>query len=145
MPRIEKLREPLTASPTLEYLNHMAASGWKLAALEWVRETDQAEIPEPAAQTEEVPYGMQVSDDGHHLMESPAEMRVLMTAVSMIVDDLPVSKVAEELNRLGYRTRKAEKWTATAVFNLLPRMIEAGPRIFSKDEWAGLRKRLPAG
>lgn len=146
MPKTERLREVLSGSPTLEYLNQMGASGWKLAALEWQRDTDD-DTASPATrseQMEEVPYGLQVAVDGLHLMENSAEMRILVAAVRMIVDDLPVSRVAEELNRLGYRTRQGNKWTPAAVFELLPRMIEAGPRIFAKDEWAGLRKRLPA-
>jgi hypothetical protein len=60
----------------------------------------------------------------------------------MIVDDLPMSGVADELNRQGFRMRNGAKWTATGVFDLLPRMIEAGPRIFTKDEWVERRKRL---
>jgi hypothetical protein len=143
MPKTERLRDVLSGSPTLEYLSEMGASGWRLVALEWQRETNQ-EVPESAPRMEEVPYGLQVADDGCHLMESAAEMRILIAAVNMIVDDLPVSRVAEELNRLGYRTRSGGKWSAPAVFELLPRMIEAGPKIFARDEWAGLRKRLSA-
>ena len=65
-----------------------------------------------------------------------------MSAVNMIVDDLPMSGIAAELNRQGYRTRRDSPWTATAVFDLLPRMIEAGPRIFTREEWANRRRRL---
>jgi hypothetical protein len=121
----------------------MNASGWRLVALEWERESESTE-PEPAesARVEEVPYGVQISGDGFHLIESPAEMRVLMTAVNLIVDDAPLSGVADELNRQGFRTRTGAKWTPTAVFNLLPRMIETGPRIFTNDEWVERRKRL---
>jgi hypothetical protein len=53
-----------------------------------------------------------------------------------------MSGVADELNRQGFRTRKGEKWTAAAVFDLLPRMIEAGPRIFTKEEWVNRRRRV---
>lgn len=143
MPKTERLRDVLSGSPTLEYLQQMAASGWRLVALEWQRETDEEEPEAAAPHMEEVPYGLQVAADGRHLMESAAEMRILVTAVKMIVDDLPVSRVAEELNQYGYRTRSGEKWTATAVFDLLPRMIEAGPKIFAKSEWAALRTHLP--
>src|SRR5438552_14690703 len=136
MAKTERLRDTLSGSPTLEYLNQMAASGWKLVALEWQRETD-ADSPENESSPlmEEVPYGLQVADDGRHLMENAAEMRILATAVNMFVDDLPVSRVAEELNRLGYRNRQGDRWTPVAVFELVPRMIEAGPKIFAKEEW----------
>jgi hypothetical protein len=142
MPKTERLRDALTGSPTLEYLNEMGAAGWKLVALEWQRETDDDSI-EPAVVMQEVPYGLQVAADGLHLMENAAEMRIMAAAVNMFVDDLPVSRVADELNQLGYRNRSGERWTAVAVFELVPRMIEAGPKIFAKDDWARLRKRLP--
>jgi hypothetical protein len=122
----------------------MNASGWRLVALEWERDavSTEADAPQPPAQELEVPYGMQISDDGWHLVESAAEMRVLMHAVNMIVDDSSMSGVADELNRQGYRTRRGEKWTSAGVFNLLPRMIEAGPRIFTKEEWVERKRRL---
>jgi hypothetical protein len=140
----QRLRDVLAGSPTLEYLNQMNASGWRLMALEWERESDSPEpaSPEPAVHRIEVPYGMQISDDGWHLIESAAEMKVLMEAVNMIVDDASMSGIAEELNRLGYRTRRGAKWSSAAVFDLLPRMIEAGPRIFTKEEWPERRRRL---
>jgi hypothetical protein len=146
MAKTQRFRDALTGSPTLEYLNHMNASGWKLIALEWERESDspEPESPEPAsrAEAQELPYGMQISDDCCHMVESPAEMRVLMAAVNMIVEDYSMSGVADELNRQGYRTRRGAKWTPAAVFDLLPRMIEAGPRIFTREEWADRRRRF---
>jgi hypothetical protein len=140
----QRLRDVLTGSPTLEYLNHMTSSGWRLVALEWERQSEapESDAPEPVMQEIEVPYGMQISEDGWHLIESAAENRVLMSAINMVVDDLPMSGVAEELNREGFRTRRGTKWTAAAVFDLLPRMIEAGPRIFTKEEWAHRRPRV---
>lgn len=144
MAATQRLRDVLTGSPTLEYLNHMSSSGWRLVALEWERESDSlgGELPEPALQELAVPYGMQISDDGWHLIENAAENRVLMSAINMIVDDSPMSGVADELNREGFRTRRGAKWTAAEVFDLLPRMIEAGPSIFTKEEWANRRRRI---
>ena len=144
MATTQRFRDVLTGSPTLEYLNHMSASGWRLAALEWERASDsaQTEQTDSTGREIELPYGVQISEDGLHLVENPAEMRVLMSAVNMIVDDLPMSGIAAGLNRQGYRTRRDSPWTATAVFDLLPRMIEAGPRIFTREEWANRRRRL---
>lgn len=143
MAKTQRMREVISASPTLEYLAQMHASGWRLVILEWEKETEN-EAPDALARVEEVPYGMQVADDHCHLVESPAEMRVLMAAVNFIVDDLSMSQVAEEMNLAGFRTRKGTRWTASNVFDLLPRMIEAGPRIFSRDDWNSRRRRLPA-
>jgi hypothetical protein len=144
MAKTQRLRDVLAGSPTLEYLNHMGSSGWRLVALEWERESDSpgSDSREPVVQELEVPYGMQITDDGLHLVENPAENRVLESAINMIVDDAPMSGVADELNRQGLRTRKGARWTPAAVFDLLPRMIEAGPRIFTKEEWTFRRRRV---
>ena len=60
----------------------------------------------------------------------------------MIVSDQPMSKVAEALNERGLRTRTGKAWTKPAVFQMLPRLIEVGPRIFSTEEWRRRRGRL---
>ena len=61
----------------------------------------------------------------------------------MIVEDSPLSRVADELNRRGFKTRKDEPWTPAALFNLLPRMIQLGPKLFASEQWVTRRQRLP--
>ena len=141
MPMIERVREPLTALPTLEYLVQRIEAGWTLVALEWERPIS-AEVPKEEF-TEEIPYGLQVSPDCTGLVESPAERQTIIIALDMIVEDCPLSRVADELNRRGYQTREGHQWTPGALFKLLPRMIQVGPRIFSSEEWMTRRRRLP--
>jgi hypothetical protein len=123
------------------------AAGWKLVALEWEKEGEgelPAQAPQiPAAKTEEIPYGLQVSSDCLRLVENPSERQIIILALDMIVEDCPLSQVAEELNRRGHRTRDAKPWTPGALFSLLPRMIEVGPRLFVSEEWTQRRQRLP--
>lgn len=137
----QRLREALTAPLTMEYVSRRARDGWTPVAVEWEREGDEAAAA-PAVIVEEIPYGLQVAPDCHHLEENPAEKQVLVLMMEQIVRDEPLSKVAEELNLRGHRTRQGTKWTPVAVFNLLPRLIEAGPRIFSSEEWAERREQL---
>ena len=141
MPQKERIREPLSALPTPEYLIQRTEAGWKLAALEWERDA-QAEDTAPPPYVAEIPYGLQVSGDGAGLVESPSETQAIILALDMIVEDHRLSRVADELNQRGYRTRAGEPWTPTALFNLLPRMIEVGPRVFASEEWVTRRQRL---
>jgi hypothetical protein len=138
----ERVREPLSALPTPEYLIQRTEAGWKLAALEWERDAE-AEDAAPPTYVEEIPYGLQVSDDCVGLVESPSETQAIILALDMIVEDHRLSRVADELNRRGYLTRAGEPWTPTVLFNLLPRMIEVGPRVFASEEWVTRRQRLP--
>jgi hypothetical protein len=138
-----RIREPLSGSPTLEYLNERMAAGWKLVALEWEKPAEAGVSPTEEKSVEEIPYGLQVSADCLRLVENPAERQIIILALDMIVEDCPLSRVADELNLRGFRMRDGQIWTPGALFNLLPRMIEVGPRLFVSEEWMHRRERLP--
>jgi hypothetical protein len=142
MAKTVRIREPLAGSPTLEYLNERMAAGWKLVALEWEKPAESQMAP-AQEKVEEIPYGLQVSADCLRLVENPAERQIIVLALDMIVEDCPLSQVADELNRRGHRTRDGQTWTPGALFKLLPRMIEVGPRLFASEEWTQRRQRLP--
>jgi hypothetical protein len=97
---------------------------------------------DPGRVYEIVPYGLRVADDCVHLEHEPREHDVLMTTLECIIQDFPLSKVAEELNRRGFRTRSGARWSAPTVFELLPRLIESGPRMFTSEEWIRHRRSL---
>ncbi len=141
MPQKERIREPLTDLPKAEYLRERVNSGWKLIALEWERDVDSG-TTEPAQWTVDIPYGLRVSSDCSRLVDNPAEIEIIILALDMIVEDAPLSSVAQALNRRGFYTRDGSPWTPTALFNLLPRMIEVGPRLFSSEEWMTRRQRI---
>lgn len=128
MATMEHLRDAVTTTPQPDYWERRAAEGWSLAGVLWARPATggAAEATRPG---EEVPYGMRIADDCAHLEEEPEEMEVLARMLRMIADDLSLSQVARELNRAGFRDRSGEVWTQVAAFNLLPRLIEAAPRV----------------
>ena len=134
----ESLRGSSGDFPSPEHLQARLAAGWKLVALEWERDGGEPSAA-PPAWVEEIPYGLQISGDCLQLVENPLETQIIVTALDLIVDDCPLSRIAEELNARGYRARDAKPWTVTALFNLLPRMIQMGPRVFSSERWAATR------
>jgi hypothetical protein len=139
MAKLERVREVLSKPLEPEYVKQRAEAGWKLVAVEWEHAVE-ADEKEPRRAIEEVPYGLRVGDDCAHLIENPAETQVLIRMLDCIVQDYPFSKVADELNRSGLRTRTGSKWEAVSVYNMLPRLIQVGPRIFSSEEWQTRRK-----
>ena len=141
MAKLERVREVLTKPLELEYVKLRAEAGWKPVAVEWEREVEEAE-KEPLHSLEEIPYGLRVSDDCLHLVENPAETQVLIQMLDGIVQDLPFSRIAEELNSSGLRTRSGSRWEPVFVFNMLPRLIQVGPRIFSSEEWQAQKKHV---
>jgi hypothetical protein len=141
MAKLERIREVLRGPFTPEHYDQRAASGWKLVAVEWERPAEGRSQPFGEMETE-VPYGLQVAEDCLHLEENPVEKEAIVLMLELIVQDHPFSRIASELNERAYRTRSGAKWDPVAVFDLLPRMIEVGPRIFGSDEWAERRQRL---
>lgn len=141
MAKVERIREVVTGSVDLEYMRQKTEAGWKLVALEWRREIEGERTAEQVM-VEEIPYGLRVASDCSRLEEDPAERIVLIQMMELIVQDYSVTLIATELNKRGLRTREGSYWTPVSVFNMLPRLIEVGPRIFSSDEWEQRRERL---
>jgi hypothetical protein len=142
MPKMERVREVLRGPIDEEHSRQRAAAGWRMFAIEWERPVDGEEDRPFGTMETELPYGLQVSGDCMHLEENRIEKEALVYMLELIVQDHPFSRIAAELNERGFRTRAGGKWDPVAVFNLLPRMIEVGPRVFTSDEWADRRQRL---
>lgn len=141
MARVERIRESVTGAVDADHMRQKTEAGWRLVALEWQREI-QGEEGESETLIQDVPYGLRVSTDCLHLIEDPDEKNALMMMMELIVREDPFSQVASELNQRGFRTRNGSRWTPVSVFNMLPRLIEVGPNIFSSDEWEARRERL---
>jgi hypothetical protein len=145
MPKKERSHETVSGLPSLEFLTQRVQAGWKLVGLDWEREVAVSEStePEPQGWAEEIPYGLRVSDDCSRLVEAPAELEIITIALDMIVEDCSLSRVADELNTRGYRMRSGNPWGPAALFQLLPRMIQVGPQLFTSEKWTKRRARLP--
>jgi len=153
MPKLERIREVVKGPIDTDYIRKREQQGWRLLAVEWEVEWERASeaaaappgaAPSPTEEInlEEAPFGFRVAGDCQRLEENPTEMAFLLSMMELIIQDISLSKVAEELNRKGYRTRNGREWGPVAVFNMLPRLIELTPRIFDSAEWIERRKRL---
>jgi recombinase len=140
MAKMERIREEMSAQPEADYWRRKSDAGWKLAAVEWTKEVEEETGPLDPAQ--EIPYGLKIAEDCAHLEVHPTEREALMLMLELIVQDRTLSQVAAELNVRGFRTRRGLEWGPASVLNMLPRMIEVGPNVFSQAEWATRRKRL---
>jgi hypothetical protein len=141
MPRKERMRQATEGFISLQDLQTRSAAGWKLVALEWERETAEEEtFVDPFA--EEIPYGLQISQDCQRLERNPDEYRVLAEMMELLIQDLPLSQVAIDLNKQGMRTRSGHLWTQISVFEMLPRLTEVSPRIITTKEWEKRRQKL---
>jgi len=141
--KVERVRQVLSSPFGAEDLKSQTEQGWKIVAIEWERE-----VPAVAAQTapigEEPPFGLQVAKESDQLEVNPTEREALFLMMELTVQEGPYSRIADELNRRGFRTRQGFRWTPVSVFQMLPRLIEVGPRIFSTEEWQERRRKLKA-
>jgi len=146
----EHARDQVSGPITLDYFQARLSEGWRVSAIEWEREAKQEAGPsahEPARSepSEEVPYGFRISADCRHLERNPDEMAVLMAILQEIVKDRPFSQIAEELNRQHLVNRRGRPWTSAGVFDLLPRLIEAGPQLLKSEQWPARRLEVLRG
>lgn len=141
MPKVERMREVLAGPLTQAFIDGKSAEGWKPVAVVWERQVETA-TARTADLAEEPPYGLKISEDCLQLEQDIQEKEALLVMLEMIIQDKPLSEIAEALNQRGYRTRHNLPWTPGSVFDMLPRLIEVGPRVFSSEEWVVRRGRL---
>jgi hypothetical protein len=132
--RTQRERQVVNAPVEAQELQRRAKEGWRLVAVEWERDLPQT-TPDLSAP---VPFGLQLSPETATLELNAKEWQALILMMDMTVQEGPYWTIAEELNRRGFRTREGQPWTPISVFQMLPRLIEIGPKIFATDEW---RKR----
>jgi hypothetical protein len=137
----ERTRQVVSSQFEPEDFRQRLADGWKPVAIDWERVVE-SEAADQTAGAPEVPFGLQVAGDCAHLEENPTEREVLFQIMELTIQDGPYSGIADELNRRGLRTRHGNRWTPVSVFQMLPRLIEAGPGILNSEEWRERRRNL---
>jgi hypothetical protein len=142
MAHFERIRDVISGPFSPEVIRQRTAAGWQLVSLEWRRELPDLEAPSQGAFSEDIPYGLRISDDCQRLEIDPIENRTLMLMMELLVQDFSYSSIVSDLNEKGLRMRDGRPWTRVAVFNMTPRLIEVGPRIFSTEDWQKLRQRF---
>ena len=143
MAKPERVREVLSGDPGPEYWERKKSEGWELAAVEWSRPVEAA-ASSSGTDRHEVPYGLRVAADCAHLEPDPDEQKALTVLLALLIDDgLSLRRVAEEMNRQGFSTRDGGPWTQRAVFELLPRVVEASPVILGSPAWMQQKSSAP--
>ncbi len=134
MSKVERVRELLEGLPSPDEMKERLAEGWRPIAVEWERGASEDDAASRRRRYE-VPYGVRISGDCFHLEEDPEEMGALTMMLALLLSDRTLSEVADQLNRQGHRTRERKPWSQVTVFDMLPRLIEAGPEIKEGESW----------
>jgi len=142
MAYFERIRDMVSGPFSSAIMDQRMAAGWQLVSMEWRRELPGDQAPSEGAFNEDIPYGLRISDDCKRLEVDPTENLVLTQMMDLVVEDFSFSSIASDLNEKGFRTRDGKLWGQISVFNMLPRLIEVGPRLTSTEDWKTRRQRL---
>jgi hypothetical protein len=118
MAHFERIRDVISGPFSSEIIGQRTATGWQLVSIEWRRE-----LPE-------------------RLEIEPTENQALMLMMDLLGQDFSYSHIVSDLNEKGFRTREGKPWSRVAVFNMMPRLIEVGPRLFSSGEWKARQQKV---
>jgi hypothetical protein len=142
MAYFERIRDVISEPFSPEVIQQRTAAGWQMVSIDWRRELPEGESPTEGAFSDDIPYGLRISEDCQRLEVDPNENRTLMLMMELLGQDFSYSSIVSDLNEKGFRMRDGKPWDRIAVFNMMPRLIEAGPRMFSSEEWKRLRQGL---
>lgn len=76
MPHFERI-DVISGPFSSEIIRQRTAAGWQLVSLEWRRELPESESAQGTF-SEDIPYGLRISDDCQRLEADPTENRALM-------------------------------------------------------------------
>ena len=142
MAYFERVRDVVSGPFSPDVIQQRMAAGWQMVSIDWRRELPDSEAPPEGAFAEDIPFGLRISADCKRLEVDEAENKVLLLMMDLLAQDFSYSAIVSSLNEQGYRTRTGKPWSRVAVFNMMPRLIEVGPRIFNSEEWEQRRLRL---
>jgi len=140
MAYFERIRDVISGPFSPEIIRQRTTAGWQLVSIEWRRELPELEVPTEGAFGEDIPYGLRISNDCTRLEVDSTENKALMLMMELLGQDFSYSSIVSDLNEKGFRMRDGKAWNRVAVFNMMPRLIEVGPRLFSSEEWKRLRQ-----
>jgi len=138
MKKTERMRQAVSGPLEAEKLKEHTEKGWKLVAIEWEREVENPESGLPS----DVPFGLHIAPDTQRLETNPAEREILIQLMELIVQEGSYARIADEINRRGFRTRQGAKWSAVSIFEMIPRLIEVGPHVFRSSDWQKRKQHL---
>lgn len=136
----DRIRDLVSEALTFDYFEERLKAGWIPVAVEWLKPSEKLK-PQPGREPFDPPYGFRIAPDGKHLETNPEELNVLYVMLEEIVRDRRFTQIADELNKRMLRSRSGRKWTPSAVFELFPALIEAGPLLTKSEEWTQRRPR----
>ena len=129
-----RIHDRIASGAGEDVIQRRIKDGWRMVAIEWERDVP-GEAPDEPVELQPVPFGFCVAEDCRHLQAHPVEFEILSLVMELIVRERPLPAIAESLNEKNYKTRDGKAWTPSRVFELMPFIVDSGPRIIAKPNW----------
>src|SRR5581483_11881044 len=101
MAHFERIRDVISSPFSPEIIQQRTAAGWQMVSIEWRRELPESEAPTQGAFSEDIPYGLRISDDCQRLEIDPVENQTLMLMMELLVQDFPYSSIVSDRMKRG--------------------------------------------
>ena len=105
MAHFERIRDVISGPFSPEIIRQRTSTGWQLVSIEWRRELPDSESPTEGAFSEDIPYGLRISDDCQRLEVEPKENQALQLMMDLLGQDFSYSHIVSDLNEKGFRMR----------------------------------------
>ena len=92
MADFERIRDVISGPFDSEVIRQRTAGGWQMVSIEWRRELPDSESPVSGGYSEDIPYGLRISDDCQRLEVDPVENRTLDADDGVAGAGLPLFK-----------------------------------------------------
>src|SRR5579859_4613855 len=106
MAYFERVRDVVSGPFSPDVIQQRMTAGWQMVSIEWRRELPDSEAPPEGGFSEDIPYGLHISNDCKRLEVDESENKVLLLMMDLLAQDFSYSAIVSSLNEMGYRTRE---------------------------------------
>ena len=92
----ERIRDVISGPFNSEIIGQRTAAGWQLVSIKWRRELPPMEALTEGAFSQDIPYGLRISDECQRLEIEPTENQALMLMMDLLGQDFSYSRQRPE-------------------------------------------------
>ena len=143
MAYFERIRDVVAEPFSSDVIRQRTAAGWQMVSIEWRRELPDSEMPSEGAYSEEIPYGLHISEDCKRLEVDAHENQVLLLMMDLLAQDFSYSAIVDS-REFGPRWLTGGNYGPAASVLLALLLVVAIPLLIRlTDEYAWRYTRKP--
>ena len=113
MAYFERIRDVVAEPFSSDVIRQRTAAGWQMISIEWRRELPDSETPSEGAYSEDIPFGLRISEDCKRLEVDPHENKVLLLMMDLLARTSPIRRSSAISMRKASAPGKVSPGTAS--------------------------------